>query len=241
MGWIAKVLGPKSCTGKPKRMKGLPHELGSTGFGVSKSTLIALQHMKSDPKKTTFAVEGFGNVGWFAAKDLIESGLTLVAVSDSKGLLYVKEGIDFKKLAAVKKKTGSVVNYGKGTVFRKTDIVSLDVDVLITAAIPDLINTLNYNTVKAKLIIEGSNIPMTQEVETLLHKKGVLVIPDFVANAGGVISSYVEYIGGTKEKMFDMVEKKVVRNTRLTLERAVKEKITPREAAMKIAIERIQK
>ena len=236
---FATVLGKKSCTGKPKHMGGLPHELGSTGFGVSKSALVALKHLNEDQKKTTFAVEGFGNVGWFVAKDLCEQGLKLVAVSDSKGVLYHKDGIDFKKLAEIKEKTGSVINYKPGTVLPNKDIISLDVDVLVTAAIPDLINKNNYQEVKARLIVEGSNIPMSYDVEELLHKKGVLVIPDFVANAGGVISSYVEYIGGTKEAMFKLVEEKITRNTQLVLDRAKKEKVSPRDAAVNIAKERI--
>ena len=237
---FAKANGSlKSCTGKPSKLGGLPHELGSTGYGVAKSTMIALKHLKLNPKQTTFAVEGFGNVGWFAAKDLYENGLKLVAVSDSKGVLYNKDGINFEKLAKVKKDTGSVVNYKPGRVLPNQDIVKLDVDALITAAVPDLINDGNYKDVKAKLIVEGSNIPMKYDVEEKLHKKGVLIVPDFVANAGGVISSYVEYKGGTKQQMFKLVEQKINKNTELTLKRSEKDKISPRKAAMKIAMERI--
>ncbi len=240
METIAKVLGPKSCTGKPAYMKGLPHELGSTGFGVAHSTKVALQYLNFNPKTTTFAVEGFGNVGWFAAKQLVDMGLILVAVSDSKGVLYNKNGIDFKKLAKVKKQTGSVTNYRPGSLLPTQDIINVNADVLVTAAIPDLIRMDNYSRVKSKLVIEGSNIPMTQEVELALHKKGILVVPDFVANAGGVISSYVEYIGGSKREMFKLVDKKITKNTKIVLDRAKKERVAPRTAAMKIALERIQ-
>ena len=240
MEWFAKANGSlKSCTGKPAKLGGLPHELGSTGYGVAKSTMIALKHMKMDPKQATFAVEGFGNVGWFAAKDLAENGLKLIAASDSKGCLYNKNGIDFKRLAKIKKDTGSVVNYNPGQVIPSPDIIKVDTDVLVTAAVPDLIRMDNYKMVKAKLIVEGSNIPMKREVEEALHKKGVLVVPDFVANAGGVISSYVEYIGGTKEAMFKLVEQKINRNTEIVLKKSEEEKISPREAAEKIAKERV--
>jgi glutamate dehydrogenase/leucine dehydrogenase len=237
---FAKANGSlKSCTGKPKKMGGLPHELGSTGFGVAKATLLALQHMKKDPKRATFAVEGFGNVGWFAAKDLVEKGLKLIAVSDSKGVLYNKDGIDFKRLADIKEKTGSVINYKPGIILQNQTLVSIDADVLITAAIPDFINKDNYQQVKAKLIVEGSNIPMSYDVEEKLHTKGILVIPDFVANAGGVISSYVEYIGGTKEQMFKLVEEKITNNTKIVLEKSQKERVSPRKAAVAIARERV--
>src|SRR3989338_8216581 len=90
---FAKVLGKKSCTGKPEKLGGIPHELGSTGFGVSHAALVALKHLKKDPKKLTFAVEGFGNVGSFVCKFLTEAGMKLIAVSDSRGCLYIKDRI----------------------------------------------------------------------------------------------------------------------------------------------------
>src|SRR3989344_488870 len=240
MGVFSKAIGSrKACTGKPEKLGGIPHELGSTGFGISHSTLMALKYLKKDPKKTTFAVEGFGNVGMFAAKYLIEAGLKFVAVSDSKGCLFKKDGIDYDKLVQVKKKTGSVNNYlGSRQVCEQ--IIATDVDVLVTAAIPNVIKIGDVNKVKAKLIVQGSNIPMTYEVEEMLHKKGILVIPDFVANAGGVISSYVEYIGGTKQKMFKLVKEKIIKNTNLVLSNSFKKKISPRQTALEIAQQRVR-
>lgn len=230
----------KACTGKPKDMGGLPHELGSTGFGVYHSALVALKHMGLNVKKITFAVEGFGNVGWFVSKFLTEAGAKLVGVSDSKGLIYNGKGIDFKKLADIKKKEGSVVKY-PGKVMKDSEIVSLDVDMLVTAAIPDLIKPNDVDSVKTKLIVCGSNIAMSHETEEMLYKHKVLVVPDFVANAGGVISSYVEYISGNEKKMWKMVEEKITKNTELVLKNAEKKKISPRQAAMDIAVERVVK
>ncbi|MBM3303972.1 MAG: Glu/Leu/Phe/Val dehydrogenase [Candidatus Aenigmarchaeota archaeon] len=242
MRWFAEENGSmKSCTGKPADMGGIPHELGSTGFGVYHAAVVAAEHAGLDIRKVTFAVEGFGNVGIFAAKFLSEKGAKLVGVSDSKGLLHKKDGIDFAELEKVKAEKGSVTKYGSGEVLLGKDIISLPVDVLITAAIPDLIKKEDTGKVKAGIIVEGSNIPMSAETEELLHRKGVLVVPDFVANAGGVISSYVEYIGGTKEDMFRLVEKKVRENTKEVLERAKKHGMSPRQAAMKIAQERVAK
>jgi len=240
MGWFADALkNKKVCTGKPTKMGGLPHELGSTGLGVFHSFLTALEFTKLKKENLTVAVEGFGNVGWFVSKFLSENNFKLVGVSDSKGVIYNSKGLDFKKLDDIKKKTGTVTKYKDGKVLFSKDIINLDADVLITAAVPDLIKNSDVRNIKAKLIVEGSNIPMNFETETLLHKKGVLVIPDFVANAGGVISSYVEYIGGNKEKMFKMVKEKVINNTKLTLEHSFKRKITPRECAVEIAKEKI--
>lgn len=240
MEWFAKANGnKKACTGKPKKMGGIPHELGSTGFGVAHATFIALKHIKKNIKKISFAVEGFGNVGTFAAKFLTEAGAKLVAVSDSKGCIYLERGIDYDKLMKVKEETGSVINYdGKKETCQ--NIIRTPVDVLITAAIPDVIKAGDIDSVKAKLIVEGSNIPMTEQVEILLHKKGILVVPDFVANAGGVISSYIEYTGGGNEKkMFKLVEKKIKNNTSLVLNLARKRKTYPRAAALEIAQKRV--
>ncbi|MBW2970077.1 Glu/Leu/Phe/Val dehydrogenase [Candidatus Woesearchaeota archaeon] len=229
----------RACTGKPSSMGGLPHELGSTGFGVYHSALVALKFMGKDPSKVTFAVEGFGNVGEFVSKFMCETGAKLVAVSDSKGTLVVPEGIDFKKLYDVKKSKGTVTAYG-GKVLPTKDLIYQDVDVLITAAIPDLIKMDDVPKIKAKLIVEGSNIATTMECEEALAKRDVLVVPDFVANAGGVISSYVEYIKGSVDDMWKMVEEKIVHNTQVVLERAKKEGVIPRVAALKIAQERVR-
>src|SRR3989338_1567094 len=242
MEWFAKANGNNnSCTGKPKKLGGLPHELGSTGFGVYHSTLIALKHKKMDIKKTTVAIEGFGNVGWFAAKFLTEKGAKLVAVSDSSGVIYNQKGLNFEALAKIKKEKGKVTDYKDGKKLPGKEIIGIEADVLITAAIPDLISKNDVSKVKAKVIIEGSNIPIAHETEELLAKKGVLIVPDFVANAGGVISSYVEYIGGTEKEMFRMVEEKITKNTKLVLEKAEKDKVIPRVAALEIAKERVLK
>lgn len=230
----------KSATGKPKNMGGLPHELGSTGFGVYHATVVAAEHIGLDLKKSTVAIEGFGNVGNFAAKFLSEHGCKLIAVSDSRGTIYNKDGLEYKKLNKVKAKERTVIKYGKGKVLASHDILKIDADVLITAAIPDLIKAGDVDDVKAKLIVEGSNIPMTAEVEKLFHKKGVLVIPDFVANAGGVISSYAEYIGKDEKYMFDLVKKKIIKNVKTVLEHGDKWGNTPRDSGLEIAQKKVR-
>ncbi len=230
----------KSVTGKPADMGGLPHELGSTGFGVYHATLVALEHMGLKPEDVTFAVEGFGNVGTFVTKFLTEKGAKLVAVSDSKGCLVNKEGIDYQKVFDVKQKERTVTKYSEGEVIPGAEIISVDCDVLITAAIPDLITAANMDTVKAKLIVEGANLSTSAEVKEMFHKKGTLLVPDFVANAGGVISSYVEYIGGTEEEMFKLVEEKLTKNTKEVLDTAKEKSISPVEAGLHIAKDRVK-
>jgi len=218
MGWIAKRLGPKSCTGKPKRMGGLPHELGSTGYGVHHATHMGADYLDIDLNGATIAIEGFGNVGSFAAKFLAEDGSKIVAVSDSKGCIYNKDGLDLKKLMDIKKRTGSVSNYKPGARIPNAEIIGLGVDIFIPAAIPDVIGMKDVPSVKAKLIVEGSNIPIKPEVEDKLTGKGTLIIPDIIANSGGVISSYVEHNCGTEKEMFSLIEKKITKNVKYILE-----------------------
>lgn len=236
---LAEENGLNSVTGKPADLGGIPHELGSTGFGVAHATKVAAEHLGINLKGATVAIEGFGNVGTFTMKFLTEWGAKVVAVSDSKGMIYNKDGLNYSELMAVKKETGSVVNYKNGEKRNGKELFELEVDFLIPGALPDVITKENVNNVKAKCIVEAANIPMKPSIEKILHKKGILVVPDFVANAGGVISSYVEYIGGKPEDMWKMVEEKIVKNTKIVLEHAKENKMLPRDAALEIAQKRI--
>ncbi len=251
MKWFAETNGSmKACTGKPKELGGIPHELGSTGFGVFHSTLVAAKHYGLDIKNSTVAIQGFGNVGSFVAKFLSEVGAKIISISDSKGCLNVPNGINFEKLLKIKKETGSVVNYSEKAVksrdmhpsqIYKCDMLfELPVDILIPAAVTDVINKNNVDRVDAKIIVEAANIPIPHDIENILHERDILIVPDFVANAGGVISSYIEYINGTPEKMFRLVEEKIKKNTKLVLEKSKKEKMNPRETALEIAKKRIK-
>ena len=240
MEWFAKANGDmKSCTGKPKHLGGLPHELGSTGFGVYHAIKTALNFNGEEIKGKTVAIEGFGNVGEFVFKFLEKDGAKIIAVSDSKGAAYKEDGMNFEEMYKTKKESGSVVNYKESTKKESHEIIHADADILITAAIPDLIKSSDVSRMKFKLIAEGSNIPMSTETEELFHNKGVLVIPDIIANAGGVISSYVETINGSKEEMFRTVEQKITKNVKHILKLSKEEDITPREAALKIAERRV--
>jgi glutamate dehydrogenase/leucine dehydrogenase len=120
-------------------------------------------------------------------------------------------------------------------------LFELPIDVIISAALPDSINQKNVNKIKAKIIVEGGNITMQEKYEEVLHRRNILVVPDFVANAGGVISSYIEWKGGTPKQMFKLVESKIKRNTKSVLDHAKRERISPRKAALKITEERVRK
>ncbi len=238
----------RSATGKPSTLCvspgvkcGIPHEYGSTGFGVAHAACIAADHAKIGIKGTTVAIEGFGNVGTFAAKHLSEMGAKIVAVSDSRGCIYNENGLDIEGLSKAKHETGSVTGYKQGKIISNEKLFELDVDMVIPSALPNVIHNDNVHKIKSRIIVEAANIPATPEIEATLHENGILVVPDFVANAGGVISSYAEYVGKNPDHMFRMVEKKVKKNTGLVLGDSKHKNITPRNAAMELAVNRVRK
>ena len=237
-----------SATGKPldfckiingKKVCGLPHELGSTGIGVSYATQVALKHAQIPVNGAKIAIEGFGNVGSFTFKNLEEAGARIVAVSDSKGCLYNEDGLSFKEIEKIKSIKGTVTA-GKGRILPGHKLFELPVDVLIPGALPDVITRQNMNSIQSKIIVEAANIPIPLEVEEELSKR-ILIVPDFVANAGGVISSYVEYIGKDQKYMYKTVKDKITKNTQLVLDSAKKLSISPRDAANNLAKERVKK
>lgn len=246
MQWIAEAAGNfQAATGKPKNYCedghcGLPHELGSTGYGVVQATVETVNFLKKDLRALTIAIEGFGNVGTFAMKYLAELGAKIVAVSDSKGTAYDPNGLDEQKVLSAKKSHGSVRFTEGATEMETAELLTLDVDILITAAVTDVINAGNKNDVKASIIVQGSNIPMTEEIEQELVDRGILIVPDFVANAGGVISSWCEHVGKSPEEMFEVVKQKVSQTTRAVLERATTQQKPLREVALIIAREKVE-
>ena len=243
MGFFAEELGPGSCTGKPAKMGGLPHELGSTGFGVAESTFACLEHENIDVNGVRVAIEGFGNVGTFTAKFLSEKGAKIVAVSDSRGAVFYEDALDVEKLIKTKETKGTVTACEErgASVLPASQLFELDCDVLVPGARPDVINDQNLDKIKAKIVVEAANIPMTVETENKLYERGILVMPDFVANAGGVISSWVEWKGGTEQEMFRVVREKIGKNSRKVLEFHHENDVAPRAAAMEIAMQRVRK
>jgi len=236
MQWFVEATGSKkTATGKPKNLGGLPHELGSTGFGVAQATLVAAKLKGLDIKKTTIAIDGFGNVGSFAFKFLKKFGAKIVAIADSRGATFTKQGFNEKELIKLKSQGKSVSEYSGAKKLQRSDIFGLNVDILIPAAVTDIINEKNKNIIKSKIIVEGANIPMREKIEEELHNRGILIVPDFVANAGGVISSYAEYRGYNSKKMFEIVKRKITKITKAVLEESIKSNKNPRSVALKIA------
>ena len=251
MKWFSQALGIwNSATGKPKDFCfcvaekcscGLPHELGSTGFGVAKAAQAAASISNINLKGASVAVAGFGNVGSFAAKHLAEMGAKIIAVSEADGTIFNKDGLDVGKLIRLKEQKKSFKNYLKAKKLPLDKIYELAVDILIPAAVSDVINQRNYNKVKAKIIVEGANIPIPEEIENRLWKKGIMIVPDFVANGGGVISSFAEWSGQSPEIMFKIVEQKIKKATSEVLRESLKKKCNPRQVALVLAKERLIK
>ena len=164
-----------------------------------------------------------------------------VAAADSKGTVHDPGGLDVDALFAIKEGGGHVTDYGRGETLDRDAIVGVDCDIWIPAARPDVIRGDNIDQVKARLIVQGANIGVSAEAEAALHERGVICVPDFISNAGGVICASVEFHGGTQTQAMQTIDEKVRTNTAEVLERARKDRIPPRDAAVAIAEERLRK
>jgi glutamate dehydrogenase (NAD(P)+) len=238
MAWIYDETG-RAC-GLPEEIGGLPlDKLGATGFGLAECAEVACPYAGINLKGARVAIQGFGSVGRAAAKFFSEKGAILVAASDTRGTIYSKEGLDVNKLIETKMSKGTVKSCEKGTCMGIEELFSVDCDILIPAATPDVIHEDNAHTIKAKLILQGANIPATMAAEEILMERGILSVPDFIANAGGVIMAAMEYEKRTEKEAFESIFSKIRKNTYLILENAKREKILPRIAAEKLAKEKV--
>lgn len=181
-------------TGKPLVLGGSLGRDEATGRGVMISVINALKKLKLKPKNVTAAVQGFGNVGSWAARLMVVRGITVNAISDISGVYYNKEGIDIEAAIEHKSKNKGQLTGFTGGVLIEEDILTLDVDVLVPAAMEDVITPANAHNIKAKLIVEGANGPTSSSADEILDGKGILVVPDILANAGGVTVSYFEWV-----------------------------------------------
>lgn len=181
-------------TGKPLVLGGSLGRDEATGRGVMISVINALKKLKLKPQNVTAAVQGFGNVGSWAARLMVIRGITVHAISDISGVYYNKEGIDIEAAIEHKSKNKGQLTGFTGGVLIEEDILTLDVDVLVPAAMEDVITPANAHNIKAKLIVEGANGPTSSSADEILDGKGILVVPDILANAGGVTVSYFEWV-----------------------------------------------
>ncbi|MFH1589010.1 MAG: Glu/Leu/Phe/Val dehydrogenase [archaeon] len=232
-------------TGKPLHLGGSHGRTEATGRGVMITTMEALKDLGWDNNKTVI-VQGYGNVGSHAARLLNEKGLTIVGVSDRSTAVYNPKGIDLKKLDEYIAKKGFIKGFTGGKhISPKEKLLEMEADILVPAAMENQITTKNANKIKAKLIVEGANGPTTPEADDILTEKGVMVIPDILANAGGVIVSYFEWVQNIQREQWPYevvvakLEKKLIPAYKAVIALAKKEKVRLRTAAYIIAIGRV--
>lgn len=182
-------------TGKPIVLGGSLGRTEATGRGVMVTTLAAMGKLKINPYNATCAVQGFGNVGMWAARLLAERGLKVVAISDLSGAYYNEAGVDIDKAVKYRDSNkGTLDGYTEAQKINGSDILTLPVDVLVPAATEDVITVSNAKKIQAKLIVEGANGPTSSKADNIIYEKGISVVPDILANAGGVTVSYFEWV-----------------------------------------------
>jgi len=239
MAWIKDEID--RAVGLPPEVGGIPlDEIGATGFGLSVCVEVARKFCDLDLRGARIVVQGFGSVGKHAARFLTAQGAVLVGVADSQGTLFNSKGLDVTRLIELKSAGKSVIDSTEGEKLDVSAVIDLECEVWIPAARPDVIREENVARLKTKLVVPGANIPITLAAERLLHDRHVLVVPDFIANAGGVICAAVEYHGGTQTTAFHMIEEKIRSNTALVLEEATKQGTLPRQAAVALAERRVR-
>lgn len=227
--------------GLPRVVGGIPLDaIGATGFGLAVCAEVAQSFAGVALKGARVVVQGFGAVGRHAARFLSDRGAKLVAAADSGGAMINPSGLDLPALLAFKKQGRTVRDFPGGRPLPAEELVAVDCDIWIPAARPDVLDAGNVRRLRAKLILQGANIPATPEAEALLHAAGVLSVPDFIANAGGVICAAVEYHGGTQTQAFAVIQEKIADNTRQVLEQARDRQILPRAAAVELAQSRVK-
>lgn len=240
MAWVRDEIG--RVVGLPRELGGIPlDEIGATGWGLSQVTEVALDHCDFELEDARVVIQGFGAVGKNAARFLTAKGAVVVGVGDSRGAIYNPKGLDIDALVALKDSGKGVAEYRDGNSLEREAVIDMECEIWIPAARPDVIHEGNMDRLKARVIIEGANIPVTAGAERYLHKKGVLCVPDFIANAGGVICAAMEYRGTSEAAVFQAIEHKLRRNTEQVLVEAQARQSAPREAAVALATRRVEK
>lgn len=239
MAWVKDEIGRS--VGLPREVGGIPlDELGATGYGVVHALEAALPALDFELDGARFAVQGFGAVGIHASRFLAEKGAILVAASDSHGTVVNDQGLDVTALIDCKRSGLPVSEFDGGRPADRDAVISVPCDIWIPSARPDVIDMTNIDRLDTKVIAQGANIPITPEAEQRLHERGVLCLPDFIANAGGVICAAMEYRGASEVAAFDAIAEKIHRNIDEMITRLKDGDVTPREAAFQMAEERVR-
>ncbi len=232
-------------TGKPLSLGGSLGRATATSRGVVNIALAALEHRSIHPGSATTAVQGFGKVGRGAARLLAESGVKVVATSDQYGAISADDGLDISALERHVDETGSVVDFPGSSALSNEELLTLDVDLLVPAAVEGVLHADNAATVQATIIVEGANGPTSPDADRILNDRGVLVVPDILANAGGVVVSYFEWVQANQAYWWSEAEVEERLATRMRLawdavvDHATEHDLPLRTAATCLAVERV--
>ena len=239
MAWIKDEIGRS--VGLPAAVGGIPlDEIGATGWGLFHCAEVAVGYCNLRLEGARVAIQGFGAVGRHAARFLATRGAVLVAASDSAGTVVDRKGLDVAELIRVKEGGRTVRDYAGGEKLGRDAVIDIECDIWIPAARPDVIREDNVQRLNTRLVLQGANIPFTAGAEKTLAQRGVLVVPDFIANAGGVICAAMEYAGATQGVAFAAIEEKIRANTEAVLADAKAKGVQPREAAVALATRRVK-
>jgi glutamate dehydrogenase (NAD(P)+) len=244
MAWIKDEMRdsiPRVC-GLPAELGGIPlDELGATGWGLAHCAEVAAPAAGIALAGARVAVQGFGAVGRHAARFLADRDAILVAASDTSGTLHDPGGLDVARLFAFKERGGRLADFPQGRKLGADAILDIACDIWIPAARPDVVREANAGRLQAKLVLQGANIPFSDGAESALAARGVLVIPDFIANAGGVICAAMEYHGATRAAAFEAIAGKLRDNTAAVLQLMKAQQRLPRAAGLELALGRVRK
>jgi len=240
------VLTPEVATGKPVSLHGSLGRHDATSRGLVYTVKEFMKTVNKPLKDARIAIQGYGNVGYNAAKILHEEyGAKIVAVSDSKGGIYSEKGLIPQKVMEHKEKTGSVVGFNGAKQITNEEVLTTPCDILIPAALENAVTKQIAEKINASAVAEGANGPTTPEADKVLKERGIVVIPDILANAGGVTVSYFEWVQNLKretwtlEEVHAKLEAKMVKGFRDVLEASRKYEVTMRQAAMAVAVQKV--
>ncbi len=253
MAWImdtysalkGNYVQPELITGKPLAIGGSLGRTEATGRGLSFTVREAAKMLKLDIRTSTVAVQGFGNAGQFAAQLLEEQGAKVVAVSDSKGGLQSRNGIDIGALRKYKEKKGTIVGFSEGKSISNEEVLETDCTILVPAALENQITKKNAEKISAKIVAEAANGPTTPDADEILYKNKTLLIPDVLANGGGVTVSYFEWLQNLRREYWsesqvnDMLDKNITRAFSDVYSTHEKHQVNMRKASTLLAINRV--
>ncbi len=260
MGWMMDAYGllhgytPAIVTGKPIPLGGTPGRLDATGLGVAMVARRVMEEAGEDIRQKTVAIQGFGNVGSYAALHMSNMGARIVAVADATGMLFQESGLDIAKLMLYVQNSGGVAGFpdadkpaSTSKASEASEILACACDILVPAALGNVIHAGNMSHIKARYVLEGANGPVTPEADEYLHDRGVVVVPDILCNAGGVIASYFEWAQNIQVHQWEKTEHHMELERHLSeaysevLRLALMHKLSLREAAFVVGVDRVHK